>query len=80
MAGEKRWPISKRGELVIGLNFERSCFDERSNFSEVFFKPYKKDTQVIRVQGASYELESRTRKTSNNYYIITCFSSSHQPL
>ena len=50
---EKTWPISKRGELEIGLEFERNGFDDRKNFSKGSFKR-KKDTQVIRVQEQQY--------------------------
>ena len=47
---EKTWPISKRGEFEIGLEFECNSFDNHKNFSEGSLKP-KKDFQIIQVQG-----------------------------
>ena len=34
---EKTWPISKRGESEIGLEFEHNGFDDHKNFSEESF-------------------------------------------
>ena len=49
---EKTWPISKYGELEIGLEFERKGFNNHTKFQQRSFKP-KKDIQIIQVQGSA---------------------------